>query len=213
MLAFSGCTRKFTVIPQLNSLDFSVGKPYGAAAYVSMVDARDAIDKTGKQESICTGGKAGVMHLGDKNYRDTLIAEFDSTMKRSIINSRLFSPVADAKQASDSGYSFVSTLDKFHVTLDEGKAQQTQACIGGIIGAAIASSIDVTATTDVLVTGKLIKDKKEIWLHSISKQIIQRDIYAKTEKNAENSMGIAIGESCKELITEMAKFLSTQPMQ
>jgi hypothetical protein len=210
-IVVSGCTRKFTVIPQLKNADFTVEKNYGEVVYYPMLDARDSIDKKGKVESTCSGGTAGVIHLGDKNYNNSLLNEFNKNLFNSVANSHLFSSVRDSTYASDSVYSFISSLDKFHVTLDEAKAQRTQACIGGLLGAVIASGIDVSASTDVQITGKLLKNKIEVWRQSISKQIVQHDSYAKAQKNAENSMGIAIAESCNDLITEMAKYLSAQP--
>ena len=67
--------------------------------------------------------------------------------------------------------------------------------------------MDVTATTDIQITGILKKGGEEVWRHTVTKQIIERDDYAKTRVNAERSMGEAIGETSRDLITELAKSL------
>lgn len=74
--------------------------------------------------------------------------------------------------------------------------------------APIASSIDVTAITEIQLTGKLTKGDQEVWRYTVSKQIVERDKYGNTQENTERSMGNTIGEVCKELVTEMAKYLS-----
>lgn len=205
------CTRKFTVIPQMKDFEFSVSETFGDIAYVPIVDSRSDLDKKGKIESDCSGGKSGVTHLGDKNYENPLLIEFDKHLKKALENSHLFSRVIPAKGAPEATYTFNSSLEKYHVTIDEAKAQQTQACAGGgLLGAAIASTVDVTATTDIQLTGMLKKGDEEIWRHSVSKQIIERDDYGKTRENAERSMGGAIGETCKDLITELAKYMASK---
>ena len=206
IVLLGGCARKFTVIPQMKDLEFTVVETYGDIAYTPIIDARSDFDKKGKVENSCSGGKSGVTHLGDKNYENELLPEFDNHLKAALNNSHLFSQIVTA----EGSYTFGSSLDKFHVVLDEAKAQQTQACIGGILGAAIASSVDVTATTDIQLTGILTKDGEELWRHTVSKQIKNTDDYGKTRQNAENSMGGAIGETCKELITELAKYLVSE---
>ena len=211
LILITGCVRKFTVIPSMKDYEFSVSETFGDLKYVPTVDSRSDLDKKGKVENICSGGKSGITHLGDKNYENALIPEFDEHLKKSLENAHLFSTVLPSESTSEANYIFSSSVEKYHVTLDEVKAQQTQACAGGgLIGAAIASSVDVTATTDIQLTGMLKKGDEEIWRHTITKQIIERDDYAKTRDNAERSMGGAIGETCRDLITEMAKYLASK---
>lgn len=211
LVLITGCVRKFTVIPQMKDYEFTVTETFGDVKYIPTVDARSDLDKKGKVESSCSGGKTGITHLGDKNYENALLPEFDKHLKTSLENAHLFSTVLPSESSSEATYIFSSSLEKYHVTLDEGKAQQTQACAGGgLLGAAIASSVDVTATTDIQLTGMLKEGDEEIWRHTITKQIIERDNYAKTKENAERSMGGAIGETCRDLITELAKYLASK---
>lgn len=211
LILITGCARQFTVIPQMKDYEFTVSETFGFVKYTPTVDSRSDFDKKGKVEDACSGGKSGVTHLGDKNYENALLPEFDKHLKKSLENAHLFSTVLPKESSSEATYIFSSSLEKYHVTLDEGKAQQTQACAGGgLIGAAIASTVDVTATTDIQLTGMLKKGDEEIWRHTITKQIIERDDYAKTKENAERSMGGAIGETCRDLITELAKYLASK---
>lgn len=210
LILVTGCARQFRIIPQLKDYEFTVSETFGDIKYIPTVDSRTDFDKEGKIENSCTGGKTGITHLGDKNYENELLSEFDKHLKTSLTNSHLFSNVASLDSSLEVTYTFNSSLDKYHVTLNEVKAQQTQACVGGLIGAVIASTVDVTATTEVQLTGKLKKGEEEVWQHTISKQILELDDYSNTRYNAEKSMGGAIGESCKELITEMAKYLASK---
>lgn len=209
LIILSGCTRKFAVVPQMKSFDFEVVDNYGDVNYEPIVDARSELEREGKVGGGCSGGRSGVMNLGDENYKNPLLPEFDNHLIAAIQNSRLFSNIDTQTNPTQDVYVFSSSLDRYLVTLDEAKAQQTQACIGGIIGAAIASSIDVTATTDIQLTGNLTRNNEEIWRHTITKQVVEHNDYGKTEKNTENCMGNAIGEACNELITELAIFLSS----
>lgn len=210
LILITGCARQFTVIPHMKDYEFTVSETFGDVRYTPIVDTRSDLDKKGKVESSCSGGKTGVTHLGDKNYENDLLSEFDKHLKKSLTNSYLFSKVVSADSSLESIFTFSSSLEEYHVTLDEGKAQQTQACVGGIIGAAIASTVDVTATTEIQLTGKLTKGDEEVWRHTVTKQTVERDDYGKTRENTERSMGATIGESCKELITEMAKYFASK---
>ncbi len=208
LILMTGCVRKFRVTPQLKNYEFTVSETFGDIRYTPIVDSRSDLDKKGKVENSCSGGKSGIIHLGDKNYENLLLIEFDKHLKLSLTNSHLFTNVESEKEAT---YTFNSNLEKYYVTLDEVKAKNTAACAGGgILGAIIASSVDVTATTEVQLTGKLTKGEEKVWQHTISQQIIERDVYGSTKENAEKSMGGAIGESCTELITEMAKYLASR---
>ena len=194
----------------MKDFEFSVSETFGTILYTPTVDSRSDFDREGKLESACSGGKSGITHLGDKNYENPLLPEFDDHLKKALQNSHLFSNVILPETGASADYTFSSSLEKYHVTLDEAKAQTTQACAGGgLLGAAIASGVDVTATTDIQITGMLRYGSEEIWRHTITKQIIERDNYGNTEANAERSMGNAIGDACKELITEMAKHLAS----
>lgn len=206
----TGCgPRKFLVRPQVKDFDFTVSKTFGTLAYIPLKDARDQFDKEGKIETSCFYGYTGIMHLGDQNYQPNLVNEFDTTLRVSLQNSHLFSDIGKQDLAQP-GYTFSASLERFHVLIDEEKAVKTRACIGGLIGAAVAASIEVTAMTELKLTGRLTKGAEELWLHTVTKQITTTADYSDTELNAENSMGQAIGESCKDLITELAKYLSSK---
>jgi hypothetical protein len=191
MLLMTGCTRKFLVASISKDFEFSVLAPYGNLSYTPVVDARSDLDRKGKVEN-------------------PLLVEFDRYLKIALNNSHLFLAIITNKDSSMASYTFKSSLDKYQVTLNEVQAQQTEACVGGLIGAAIASGIDVTAVTDIQLTGILLRGNQEVWNHTISKQITEEDTYAHAKENAEKSMATAIGETCKELITEMAKYLAGQ---
>lgn len=206
-MAMTGCAAKYEVIPQMKNLEFTVTEKFGELMYKSMADARGPLDRTGKVESDCSGGKSGIIHLGDKSYKVPLIFVFDSSLKNSLEDSNLFSIVS--AQISEDTYVFSSSLDQFHVLIDQVNAQQTAACVGYLA----ASFVDVTATTDVKITAKLSKDNKEIWRQTIIKQAITRDNSSKSKRNAENCIGQAIGEACNEVINTLALYLSSESAQ
>lgn len=135
IILMTGCVRQFTIIPQMKDVEFSVTQTFGELNYNPIVDSRSDFDKKGKVESSCSGGKTGITHLGDKNYKNPLLTEFDKHLKTAIAKSHLFSSIDSTGKASMTAFTFGSSLDKYQVTLDEAKAQQTQACVGGIIGA------------------------------------------------------------------------------
>lgn len=197
------------VLPQKKNLDFTVEGKFGKLLYSPVNDNRNELDRKGQAPGACGGGAPGVTVLGDENYRSPLLVEVDKHLKNSIYETSLFSEIIDKDSlASETDYKIKVNLDRFNVVLDEEKAQQTQACIGGFIGAAIAASIDVQATSDIAMTAVVYKGSKEIWRKSVSKRVVKIDDYAKTTTNAENAMGESIGEASKELVTELAKFMA-----
>ena len=89
----AGCTRKFTVASISKDFDFSVVAPYGNVTCTPVIDARSDFDRTGKVESSCGGGTAGVMHLGDKNYNYRVFFLFGKKqLKRGKITRRIIPP-------------------------------------------------------------------------------------------------------------------------
>ncbi|MBU8922662.1 MAG: hypothetical protein KOO63_12660 [Bacteroidales bacterium] len=207
-----GCTRKFAVTSQMSDLDFTVSEPVASINYTPIVDSRPEIEKKGRVENGCSGGKSGVTHLGDKNYKNDLLPEFNDHLLIALQNSHLFTNINVVEETStpaDADYSFMASLESFHVMLDEAQAQNTQACIGGIIGAMIASKVDVTANIDVKLTGILKSDNVEVWRYTVIKHSSEIADYGKTKTNAELLMGNAIGDVSRDIISEMAKFLST----
>lgn len=207
-IAAIGCgPRQFTVLPEMKPTGFTVVEKFGTLGYVPVVDGRNEIDQKGQKPGACAMGDAGILILGDENYKIPLLPEIDKHMKKALSNSALFATIIDGTP-EDTNYFLKSSLDQFHVVLNEQKAQQTQACVGGILGAVIASSVDVEATTDIQLTGILLKGNEEIWRKSVSKHVLKVDDYSNTTKNLEKSMGEAIGECSKEIITQLAIFLS-----
>ena len=211
LVTIVGCTRHFIIQPQNKACDFTVVEKFGKLHYVTVNDTRSELDRKGQSPSACGGGTPGVTVLGDENYHPKLLLpEIDTNLKTSIHETNLFSDISYDSTASESEYLIRTNLDQFYVVLNETKAEQTQACIGGVIGAAIAASIDVEATTDIKITGYLYQGNTEVWRKTVSKHIVKIDDYAKTKQNAEAAMGEAIGEASKELITEVAKYLASK---
>lgn len=209
VLLLYGCgPRQFAVRPEMMPREFTVKEKFGTLVYKPVVDMRSEIDKKGDRPESCLGS-GGVLILGDENYKNPLLPEVDRHMRNSLLESGLFRDVLDESKTNEY-YIFKSTIDKFHVILNETKAQQTQACIGGILGAIIASSIDVEATTNIQLTGILMKGDEEVWRKIVSKQVVKIDDYSNTEKNLEKCMGEAIGKATKELITDLARYLASQ---
>ena len=210
LILLSSCVRQFTVLPQMKSYDFTVTEKFGKLGYVPTIDTRSELDKNGQSPSSCAfSGNRGITVLGDKNYKNELLPEIDKHMKKALTESGLFKEVID-DSPTNVDYIFRSELSQYYVVLNEQKAQDTQACVGGLIGAAIASSVDVEASTDISITGVFLKDSEEIWRKSITKNVLKIDDYSNTSKNTENTMGEAIGEGCKEIVTELATFLASQ---
>ncbi|MDI6804567.1 MAG: hypothetical protein QME58_12110 [Bacteroidota bacterium] len=203
-----GCgPRQFTVLPEMKPTGFTVVEKFGTLGYIPIVDGRSEIDQEGQEPGACAMGEAGIIVLGDKNYKIPLLPEIDKHLKKAFYNSALFTQIIERTPA-DENYLFKSSLNQFHVVLNEQKTQQTQACVGGILGAVIASSVDVEATTDIQLTGIFLKGNEEVWRKSVSKHVLKVDDYSNTTKNLENSMGEAIGECSKEIITQLAIYLS-----
>lgn len=207
-----GCAtpRKFTVVPVEMESELTVSEELGAVRYTPVVDSRSEWDKKGKVETSCMGGSSGVTHLGDKNYENPLLPAFNEHLKKNLVDAHLFSAVLPVDSSSETTYVFSSSLDKFHVIIDESSAKKVQACIGGLMGALISSRADVTATSYVELTGMLKKNDEEIWRNTVSKQITEEDDYSDTRANAEWAIGRAIGEICRDLITDMAKSLASK---
>ncbi len=207
---FVGCARQFSVIPQMKSYDFTVVDKFGAIYVTPTTDSRTALDKSGKIPSGCLFDEnRGITILGDKNYRNELLLEINKHLKTALLESGLFTGVKN-DNPNEADYTFKSNLDQFHVVLDETKALDTQACVGGLIGSLIASTIDVEAVTEIRITGVLFKGEEEIWRKSISKSSLMIDDYSNTSLNAERSMGDAIGSCCKDLVTELATYLASK---
>jgi hypothetical protein len=210
IILLAGCARKFTVTSAMKSFDFTVTEKLGKLGYVSPVDLRNKLDKKGQQPEACIfSSKRGTTVLGDRNYKNKLLPEFDQHLKKSLIESQLFTAILE-NDTSSTDYVFRSNLEQFNVVLDETKAIDAQVCVGGIIGSAIASGIDVHATTDLRITGIVTKGGREVWRQTVSKHVVQTDDYKNTEHNAEFTMGEAIGEGSKELVTALAAFLASQ---
>ncbi|TAK54776.1 MAG: hypothetical protein EPO24_12815 [Bacteroidetes bacterium] len=211
ILALTGCgPRKFYVKPEVKPQEFTVVEKSGTLAYTTISDARSDLDKKGEEPSSCGfSGNRGILILGDKNYKSPLLPEVDKHLKNALQSSGLFTQVTE-EASPDANYVFKSSIDQFHVVINEQKAQDTQACIGGIAGALIASAVDVEGSTDVQLTGALFKGNDEVWRKSVSKNVTKMDDYSNTTQNVEKTMGDAIGEACKELVTELAKFLASK---
>jgi len=192
------------------SRDFTVIQKSGTLAYTPAADLRNELDKKGEKPGACGGGVSeGTLILGDENYKNPLLPEVDKHLKNSLLEAGLFTELL-AESAPAADYVFKSTIDQFHVVLNESKAKNTQACIGGLLGALIASSVDVEATTDIQLTGILLKGNEEVWRKSMTKHAMKVDDYSNTEKNLEKCMGEAIGGCSKDLIAELARYLTSQ---
>lgn len=210
LFSFSGCTRTFMVLPQKKNLDFTVQGRFGKLNYTPVTDNRNELDRKGQKPGACNGGAPGVTVLGDENYKTNVLHEINRHIKNSLLDANLFTEVIQLNEpGSDSDYRIKVSLDRFNVTLDEEKAVQAQACIGGFLGAAVAASIDVQATSDISLFAVLYKGNQEVWRKSASKRIVKIDDYGNTSTNAENAMGESIGEATKEIVTELAKYLAT----
>lgn len=210
-LLFVGCgPRQFAIRPEMFSHEFTVVEKFGKMVYTPVVDARNELDRKGEKPGACGGGPSeGTLILGDENYQNPLLQEVDKHLKASMLETGLFTSIVYDSDP-DASYTFKCTLDQFHAVLNESKAQNTQACIGGLLGAMIASAVDVEAATDIQLTGILFSGQAEIWRKSATKHVTKTDDYSNTKKNLEKSMGEAIGSCSKELIASMAIFLSSK---
>jgi hypothetical protein len=211
MIVITGCgPRKFAVRPEMMSHDFTVVQKSGSLSYIPVVDLRNEQDKKGEKPGACGGGiGSGNLILGDENYKNPLLPEIDKHLKNSLLEAGIFTELL-SESATNADYIFKSSVEQFHVFLNESKAQQTQACIGGILGSLIASSVDVEATTDIQLTGILLKGNEEVWRKSMTKHVLKIDDYSNTGKNLEKCMGEAIGACSKDLIAELARYLTSQ---
>jgi len=210
VILLAGCMRKFTITPATKSFDFTVADKFGKLGYVSPADLRSKLDKKGQQPTACIlSSKRGTTVLGDRSYKNKLLPEFDQHLKKALTESQLFTAIL-VNDTSNADYVFRSSLEQFNVVLDETKATDAQACAGGLIGGAIASGMDVHATTEIRITGVVTKGGREVWRQTASKRVFQTDDYKNTEHNAEFTMGEAIGEGSKELVTALATFLASQ---
>jgi len=210
VVLLAGCARKFTITSAMKSYDFTVTDKFGKLGYVSPADVRGKLDKKGQLPSGCIlSSKRGITVLGDKNYKNQLLPEFDQHLKKALTESQLFTAII-INDTSSADFVFRSSLEQFNVVLDETKAVDAQACAGGLIGGAIASGLDVHATTEIRIVGVVTKRGREVWRQTVTKRIFQTDAYKNTEHNAEFTMGEAIGEGSKELVTALATFLASQ---
>lgn len=206
---FSGCAgpRKFAVTPQMKEYEFTVEEKFGTLGYVPATDNRNPIERTGM------GPNAKETMLGDKNYANPLLDAFNNHMKKALFQSWLFKEIKDGTP-QDVDYIFKSNLEQFQVFLDEKKALSTQKWVGAFggafIGEAAAGSVDAEAMSNIRITGTLYKGEEKLWQESITKYVHSVDDYSKTIPNTEKVIGESIGEGCKELVTALAKYLSSK---
>lgn len=208
-ILLSGCAvpRKFAVTPQMKEYEFTVEEKFGSLGYVPATDNRGSIEKQGM------GPNARETMLGDKNYTNPLLDAFNNHMKKALSSSGLFKEIK-LDTPPDVDYIFKSNLEQFQVYLDERKAQSTQKWVGALggacIGAAASGSVDVESTSDIRITGTLFKGEEKLWQESVTKHVHSVDDYSNTIPNTEKVIGDAIGEGCKEIVTALAKYLSSK---
>ena len=208
-ILLSGCAapRKFAVTPQMKEYEFTVEEKFGTVGYVPATDNRGPIERRGM------GPNAQETMLGDKNYETPLLDAFNNHMKKALSQSGLFDEIKDGS-SPEVDYVLKSNLEQFQVYLDEKKAQSTQKWVGAFggacIGAAAAGSVDVDATSDIRITGTLFKGDEKLWQESVTKHVHSVDDYTNTIPNTEKVIGDAIGEGCKEIVTALAKYLSSK---
>jgi hypothetical protein len=200
-----GCAspRQFAIIPSERSLEIETPQTFGTCKYEPSSDERTMMDRTGQ------GSNGAETQLGDQNYSNPLLPAFDIHMKTTLQKSGIFSELV-GPDALDAPFSFKATINQFLVLMDEQSARNTESCVGGMIGSALAANVDVEANTLVTITGSLLENGIEVWNKSVQKQMLTVNDFANTYNNTQDSMAHALGEACKELVEELAGYLNSR---
>jgi hypothetical protein len=212
MMLLFGCAKKTKYLISPKSFEFeSTAKiQHGSLYYKQMIDSRDEKEREGSTKSSCLGGEKYSDVLGDADYAYALATEIDIYIKNGLSESDLFTQINDAPTPG-SEFTFESTLNRFHVYVNESEARTAKEMgtffCGGLVGGAMAKQKDVETTTDISITGVLFKGETEVWRQTVTHNVVTVEKFPDRKINVENSMGIAIGECCTKLINDLAMFL------
>jgi len=189
-----------------------IDKELATVKYINMTDGRTEGDKKTQVEKSCIS-PTGMFQLGDDQFYSEskiippMLSEFNNNLLLTLEHSQAVKIKTESDSLKLNDYIFSSNLEFSKLMLDDTKAVKTQQCIGGLVGALVVAQDETTTTTDIVLTGKLIKNKKEVWSHKVNFNRVLTDVHKNLHELVERSIDEGIGEACGELADEMVKFL------